>query len=139
VKNYDPKQIIVSVGGNIIVAFAAGTFLSASRNEAAFVLTVGADGETARARSRNRSGLLTLTLMQTSPSNDVLSAFAAADELSGTGVVPVLVKDLLGTSLLAAQNGWVQKLADVEFGAELSNREWVIECDFLGMFAGGAL
>lgn len=136
-RNYDPKQVILAVGGNVIIGYADGTYISAERNEDAFALVVGADGETARARSQDRSGVVTLTLMQTSPSNDALTAFAALDELSGTGVVSLMMKDMLGTTLVAAQNAWVRKFPAVEFGKELTTREWAIECDFLAVFAGG--
>ncbi len=134
---YDPDKVVVSFMGNILTHFADGTFVTLERNEDAFTLMVGADGETARARNQNRSGTLTLTLMQTSPSNDILAALAAADELDGLGVGPLLVKDLQGSTLALAQNAWIKKIATAEFGKELGSREWVFEMDSLQLFNGG--
>lgn len=136
-KNYDPKQITTIVGGKIISGFADGTFVKAERNEQAFNLKVGVDGEGTRAKNNNRSGKFTITLMQSSSSNDVLSAFALADEFSGGGAVPVLLRDALGTTLCTALTAWVQKIADPENAKEVSTRTWVLETDEMLMFVGG--
>lgn len=138
-KTYDPKNIIVTFDGILLTGFADGTFLTAERNTDAYTLVIGAGGEGARARSRDKSGIVTLTLIATALGNDLLSAVAAADELGAAGVGPLLVKDLFGTTLIAAQNGWIKKVPKVEFGKEVGSREWVIECEQLEIFAGGAL
>ncbi len=136
---YDPAKVIVTFFGNVLSGFADGAFVTAERNEDAFTLTVGADGEAARTRNQNKSGTVTLTLKQDSMSNDVLSALHAVDELSGTGVGPLLIKDLAGLTVVAAQNAYIKKVASAEFGKELSDREWVLEADNLQVFNGGIL
>ena len=137
VKVYDPKNVSVIVGGKILSGFADGTFIKAERNEQAYTLKVGVDGEGARAKNNNKSGKLTFTLMQTSSSNDVMSAYAAADELGNGGAVPVLIKDHNGSSVVTALTAWVQKLPDLEDAKEISMRTWVMETDELIMFIGG--
>lgn len=134
---FDPKQVAVIVGGKIMSGFADGTFIVAERNEQAFNLKVGVDGEGTRAKSNNKSGKVTVTLMQSSASNDDLSSIAAADELSNTGVVPLLVKDASGRTVIAAQSAWVQKYPNSEFAKETSTRAWVLESDELDIFVGG--
>jgi hypothetical protein len=137
VQQYDPKNISVIVGGKIISGFGDGTFVLAERNEQAWNLKVGVDGEGTRAKNNNRSGKVTLTLMQSSGSNDDLSAFASADELSNTGAVPLLIRDNLGTTICTALTAWVQKIANMEDAKEVSTRTWVLETDELDMFVGG--
>lgn len=137
VKTYDPNQVSVIVGGKIISGFADGSYINVERNEQMFNLKVGVDGEGTRAKSNNKSGKITLTLMQSSSSNDDLSAFAAADELSNSGAVPVLVKDGSGTTLIAAATAWIQKYSNAEFGKEVLTRQWVLETDELIMLVGG--
>lgn len=136
-KTYDPGLVVVSIGGNIISGFADGTFISVERTSDSFSKQVGADGEVTRVRSRDRSGSITLTLMASSLSNDILTALHKLDELSGTGVVPFLLKDLAGTTLVAAQSCWIRKPANVEFGKELSNREWALDANPIVMTVGG--
>jgi hypothetical protein len=135
-KTFDPKDYSLIVGGHIVEGFADGTFLLASRNRDTFALTVGADGEAARAKSNDKSGTLVFTLLQTSASNTVLSGFAQADELSNGGTVPVLVKDNNGDTVIEAAIAWVRKPADVELSNEITNREWTIESGNMTMLVG---
>ncbi|SRR5258707_12603406 len=136
-KIFDPKQLICTFLGNVLLGFADGTFVNIERNEDTFQLAVGADGDTARARSNNRSGRITFTLMQTSASNDILSAAAFADESTGTGIGPCMIKDLLGRTLVVCQNAWIVKPAPAGYAKDIQNRDWIIETDFLQVFLGG--
>lgn len=137
VKTYDPAQVILNIGGVQMSGFADGTFITFERDEDAFTKHTGADGEVARAKSNNKSGSLTLTLAQTSSSNDVLSAFAIADELNNSGVVPALMKDLNGNTIAAAASAWIRKQPNSEFAKEISNREWIIDLARVDYTVGG--
>lgn len=134
---YDPGQLVVSFRGNILTGFAPGTFLRVERNEDNFTLVVGADGEHARARSRNKSAKVTFTLMQTSASNDILSAAAATDEIGGDGTGAFLAKDLSGRTVAEAEVAWVKKYPGLEFSNEVGNREWELESGRLALTVGG--
>lgn len=134
---YDPASIAASFAGVPLAGFADGTFVAVERNNDSFTLMVGAGGEAARSRSRNSSGKVTFTLMATSATNDLLSAIWRADELSGTGVGAFILKDLNGTTLCAANNAWIMKPPKIEFGKEISTREWVIEAESVYMKSGG--
>jgi hypothetical protein len=127
VRTYDAAQVVLTVNGVAIGGYADGTFISVEREEQSFTKVVGADGTTSRAKSNNRSGSLTVTLKQTSPSNDVLSALLQQDELTNDAVVPVLIKDNSGESRLFSATGWVQGLPTVEYAKEISNREWILD------------
>ena len=136
-KTYDPSQVAIIVGGFQVTGFADGTFLSVERNADNFALYVGTDGEGTRAKSNNKSGRMTFTLAQSSDANAFLSALATADELSNSGIVPVLVKDNSGTSLYSAETAWIVKHSPAEFGREVGTREWILETDNLAVFTGG--
>jgi len=137
VKSYDPGQVAVIVGGKIISGFSEGTMVKASRNDAAYSLKVGADGEGTRTRSRNTSGKLEFSLMQSSDSNDYLSSLALADEASNAGTVACLIKDGSGRSVWGALTAWVQKLPDADLAKEVQTRTWVLETDNITIFIGG--
>lgn len=137
VKTYDPAKVTITFAGIIVEGHADGTFITAARNNPSFSLKVGSSGEGARAKSNDRSGIVTLTLQQSSASNDLLSAQAALDEASGDGIGSLLIKDLSGTTLCSAETAWIQKPADVEYAKEISDRQWVLETDILNIFAGG--
>ncbi len=137
IPTYDPGAIIIIFLGIKITGFADGTFVEIERDEDAYKKTVGAGGEVARTRSRNLSGKATFTLMGSSFCNDLLSAAAILDESLGSGVGPILIKDLNGTTLIHGANAWIQKVPKVPFGKELTDREWVIDIDAVEFLVGG--
>lgn len=139
VRTYDPALVTVSYGGNDINGFADGTFVTVTRNSDIFTLTVGSDGEATRTKSNDRSGRIEIVLQQSSPSNDILSAIAVADELSNSGVNPIQVKDNNGTSLASGESAWIVKRPDSPYGKETDNRTWILETNCLDHFVGGNL
>ena len=134
---YDPKEVLVIIGGAPIGGFADGTAIKVNRASDAYSKVVGADGIVSRARSNDTSGEVSITLAQTSPSNDILSAIAAVDEASNAGVIPILIQDTLGRSTFVSAFGWIRKQADAEFAKEITNREWVLDAADITMFVGG--
>lgn len=135
-RTYDPSEVIISVGGVPIGGFTDGTFVEIARDEATWTKTVGADGTVTRGKTNNFSGTITITLKQSSPSNDVLSGFLVADELSNSGVVPILIKDLSGNSTFFTAQGWVTTFAPSPFGKEINDRVWTIATTSIDMFVG---
>lgn len=137
VRSYDPKSVIITIGGVPISGFADGTFLEVTADTQQFTKIVGADGFTTRVKSNNYGGVMTLTLSQSSPSNDVLSSILAADRASNLGVVPILIKDLSGTTIIFSGTGWIQQFPDVVFGNEINNRAWVLDLADIDLLIGG--
>lgn len=137
VKTFDPKAVEIILAGISFEGYADGTFVTVARDNDSFSSLVGSDGEGARALSNDKSGTITATLLQTSVTNAALSALANLDEATGDGVGPLLIKDNSGTTLVSAETAWILKPADIEFGREISNREWTIKTDSLTMLHGG--
>lgn len=138
---YDPKLVVVSWGPVLFSGFADGTFINAVRNNQGSNLAIGSTGDGARAISNDKSGLVTLTLLQTAKTNGLMSAINEADELVGSGVFPLLIKDLRGLDLVSAINMWIQKVPDYNRGREVGdgNTAWALETDDLKIFHGGLL
>jgi len=127
VKTYDYKFTVMTVGGVPITGFADGTGITVEFSSPSYTKTVGADGEVARTRSNDDTAKITITLLQTSLSNDWLSSLVALDKLANAGKVPVQIKDLLGTTVLFFKDAWVNERPSIEFGKELSERAWILE------------
>ena len=137
VETYSPKRVELIFGGVPMRGFSDGTFINVERTSDSFTTNVGADGEVSRTHSADKTGKITITLQQTSDSNDFLSALIISDEISLLGQVPVLLKDTNGRTLAESPCAWIDKVANSEFSNELSDREWVISCSELIMFVGG--
>lgn len=134
---FDIKKCLVLVGLARIQGFADGEAVSVELDDDLYQKLTGADGDTSRARRHGLASSAKLTLMQTSPSNDILMALAIADRVNNAGVVPFTVKDLLGTTTLFAAYCWVKKTPAVVLGKELTNREWTLDIASIEEFVGG--
>lgn len=135
---YDPKQFVTIIGGNIMDGFSDDDFVEIERDEDAFQKKVGVDGEITRAKSNNRSGKITLRLMQSSGSNDKLSALALLDEsIANSGAVAALAKDGTGRSAFTTDFCWVKKFPKVVYKKGVAFFEWTLDCANLAIFIGG--
>ena len=132
---YSADQVLVSWGAIMMNTGGRGpdTFCKVERNEDSFKRKAGADGEQVRSRTLDRSGKVTITLMQTAPQNAQLQAALLADEASpaGVSIFPLMVKDYGGNALWVAPEAWITKPAGGEMAAEAGTREWVFECSNL--------
>lgn len=137
IKNYDPKNVHVSLSGIPLSGFADGTFVSISFESDAWIHESGSDGEEMRTKSNDNRATCTITLMESSASNDVLSGLYLADKASSAGAVPFMVKDNNGTTLVTAVSAWVRKMTDISKGRSGENREWTISLSDCVAFAGG--
>ena len=138
-RTYDPDDVTLVAFGIPISGFADGTFVSVEFNEDSFTLAVGTDGDACRSKTSNKSAKMTMTLMQSSWTNDLLSAVHASDILtpSGDGIGPFLMKDNSGRTLFAAEKCWITKMPTTTFSREVESREWVLETDAMVAHAGG--
>ena len=135
-KTYNPAQVAVVFNGHEVSGYADGSFVTVARDEDGWGLSVGSSGEGVRSKMNNKSGTITVTLIQSSESNTFLSGFAELDELSGGGQGPLLVKDNSGSSLHVCESAWIQKVADAEYAREAGSREWVFRTDNLVSHVG---
>ncbi len=135
---YDPTQVAM-IFTVPITGFADGTFVTVEQNEDSFSLQVGTDGDACRTKTSNRSCRITFTLLASSASNDVLSALHNLDVLSpsGDGIVPLMIKDNSGRTVLAAESAWITKPANTTYSREVEGREWIIETDNMLHNIGG--
>ena len=138
---YDPKKVLVTWGPVLFSGFADGVFINAARNNQGVNTAVGSTGDGARAISNDKSGILTLTFLQSSRVYALITAQAKAYEISGDCVHPLQIKDLRGLDLVKASAMWIQKIADYNRGREIGdgNTVWILETTDLDIFHGGLL
>lgn len=142
-KQYDSNQVTVSYGGHTVQGYADGTFVNVERNNDGYGQVSGADGEVTINTNNDKTGTVTITLMQTSESNAILAAFYEAQELASAAGAPLVLQPLLvrneltGLDLHTAAEAFITKPSAVGYGKESTEREWVIGCPKLNTFAGG--
>ena len=136
-KTIDPKKVIITFGDQSISGFADGTFLEIEKDEDGIVAIAGADGEVARAINRSPLTTVTITLLQTSNSNQFLTLQHEIDTATGQGKLPLMVRDLMGREVLVSRQAWVKKLATISRSKEVESREWVLQCEVDKIVVGG--
>ena len=136
-KTINAKEVSIIIGPHAVSGFAAGSFVTIAKDEPAYAKKVGTDGKVTRAKSNNNAGTITIRLDQASASNDYLSGLALLDQATDTGVVPALIRDANGRTIISAESAWVQKMPDTEQSNESLDREWVLDCGPIDMFVGG--
>lgn len=142
-KTYNSNQVILLVGNVPIDAGRdSGEFVNITFEADIYSDQVGADGEVARYGTNDDRATVTITLMQTSSGNDVLSTFAERDrqaKLAGTAGAKVTfsLRDLSGRTQFSANNCWIQKLPDSPLGSEIKTRAWTLRAADMKGFIGG--
>lgn len=134
-RTFDPKEVSVIFGEYIIRGFSDSQ-ITVARDNPQYEMVIGADGEATRVKSNDKSGTITITLQQGSPSNDDLSTIALADELSNGGLRPFFMKDNLGTSLFSAVSAYIEQIPEAAYGKTANDRTWIIRTDNLVAFLG---
>lgn len=138
-KHWNPDQVDVIVGVAPMSGFADTGMIKLTESDDRFVIVPGIDGQITRSKKVARVGKLSIMLMSSSKSNDVLSALHSLDVLTpgGAGIVPLSIVDRNGTTLFAAPEAWIDKFPDVNMGDKAEAREWTLTVVDYALFVGG--
>lgn len=139
VASFSFKDVTVLVNGIPITGFDSGAgAISIERNEDAYALLIGADGDAAAMKNANRSGVATLRLLQTSLSNSYLSGLLKTQDAGLLSPVPFAVNDANGLDLVLAEAAYPMAPPVLAYGSEHAPREWRLALPSVDIFAGGA-
>ena len=123
VTSYDAKDVSVIVGGVYLTGFADGTFVSYEKTEDNYAISVGAQGDPARAKVNNPLGTITVTVQQTSPQVSYLNNLAR----SGKIIEARVIHKGSNTEKVGGTQCFILKEAAGEFSNEISSREFTIQ------------
>jgi len=136
--HYSPEELTVLIAGSIFITdFVDGTFISIEKDSPVYSTHESSDGIVSRVFHPSTTHTVTLTLTNSSPSNDVLSVLSQVDSLTQTGKFPMLIKDHMGSSVLYAESCWIQGIPSASYSTGISDRQWVIKCSKVSNFVGG--
>ncbi len=88
VSKYDPSKVSVSVGAEILKGFGVDSMVEVEFAEDHYSMHIGVDGSGRHVKSLNRSGTVTITLADYSPSNLTLSIIRDVDK-----AMPITITD----------------------------------------------
>jgi hypothetical protein len=124
---YDPNQVQFSIGSNVITGFAPGSMIEVEPAADLFNEVVGTKGDVGIARIYNPLVTIKVKLLQTSASNDDLSALVLASSTStASGIAsPGSLADMSGTTKVSGMT-WAKKRPNVSFSDTVETREWTL-------------
>lgn len=133
----DLTHVQVVFGGHLAVEHPKGTIISIAYNDDQVKLLEGIDTNNF-IDNKNLAAIVTVNLMQASPTNDVYTGFFLQNFLTPGGVAKkLIVKDLNGTSLYVAARSKITKHPDAAWSDSGELRAWTILCTRLIPFTGG--
>lgn len=125
--SYAAEDVHVVIGGMTIEGYNDGSFVTIETPEEIFKTKRTSSGKVVRTRIKNNIYKLTLSLHQTSESNDTLWRLLTLDKKLGDAIFPIFIKDSgSATSILAAQ-AWICNLPTITYSDGMEVREWELE------------
>ena len=127
VLTYDPKKVLVVLGSRTITGFAEDDMITIAPHGEGMQLFVGADGEVARSVDPDHTFTVTLHLASSSKANEYLSNLYNADRVTGQFILPLLIKDLAGTTLFSAGQAWVAHFPEATRSRTIGTQDSVLQ------------
>ncbi|WYV99009.1 virion structural protein [Pseudomonas phage vB_PpuM-NoPa] len=138
ISTYSPMDVTITLGGlHSVIGYADGTFVTIKKDIKPFAKVRAMDGEIARQYFDDAGYKVELTLMQSSPTNNVLSMLYNVDTVTHMGKVPLFIKDSRGQTTFIAGTAWIEEIPTVTFSSQLDTRTWVFGCADVAMTIGG--
>lgn len=133
-KQYSFYSVDLLIDGVPLTGFSDGNaIISAGYNSAQQGHTMGARGEMVVTTTRNRSGRINFTLLQTSDWNEILTERTLLNVNQGTSgnntlFVPVqaLINDKMGNTMVTGVNGYIPNLPPVVRGTNVNVMNWTL-------------
>lgn len=129
---YDASQVDIvithaTLGTTRLAGFDDGELVSVVRDEDEFIEKEGSDGFVSVAASNRKMGTVTITLQETSDSNNFLYALRAINLVKpGLGFFSIVVKCNTTGEIFTGAEAWIIKAPDSPKDREVSPRAWAI-------------
>lgn len=123
VETYSASDVKLSIGGYIITGWDN---LSINRRVKAFTPIYGIRGKNTRVKNVDTSATITVTLIQTAQSNDVLSAIHDLDIDEGTARITLTLKDSSGRSVFSSNEAYITSYPAKSFSGDFTYNTWEI-------------
>lgn len=121
VSTYSPKDVILTVGGYQLTGWQSITI---SRTVKGFTVIRGIRGKNTRVPNVDTSATITISLLQTSQGNDVLSYIHELDLDEGTGRIALMLKDNSGRSVFSSNEAYITGYPVATFSGQFEYRNW---------------
>jgi hypothetical protein len=140
-RTYDAKKVVVTLAGIVLPGgFAEDDGIKVTPNEPEqWQSMYGQDGQVVRSKVNNSGVKVTLTLQQSSDTNDILSRLLNQDleAVNGQGIGAFQLTDLNGNTIIRGPQAWIVGFPEVTRGKTAKTNAWVIEVANVNQIVGG--
>lgn len=145
VGSYAPKELTIVIshrGTNTnwsLTGYGPDTNISIERPDPTWELNTGTHGDLERIHRMDKTVRATVTLQQTSESNDLLTGIMNYDErdLRSGGLFTCTIADKSGRTAIHSTYAFVIQPTTYEFGQAASTRDWQIIMPYADQHIGG--
>lgn len=116
---YDFKNVTVTMAGFIVTGYMDGEPISVEKNEDDVIPHVGADGEVTYSESADQTGMITITLKQTSPVLKQIQSLRKSKEAFDISIVD----NNSGKYQVGGTEARIIRMPSRSFGTEVSGVE----------------
>lgn len=138
-KKYNPKKINSGWTPGPAIPFLGymdGTFAEVEFAEDAVTTHVGSQGDVSVILNANRMATVSITLIQGSPTNALLTKFVPDARYNRCPTGTFSLADLNGATLVSGKDAFIRKTAKIEFGKSITGRLWVFVIPEAEIFVG---
>lgn len=141
--SYSPYDVsVIITRGNLshtVTGFAEDSFITVAQAMARWDLYTGGDNTNTRIHKNNTSATISLSLQQTSASNDIMTLLHKSDVASrdSSGLFTVFIRDNSGRSFFHAEQAYIAVVPSATFGTTMQTREWEIHAVVVDTYLGG--
>lgn len=126
-KTYRADEVSVNIKGRLIEGYGEDEFVSIEMSAPRTTKTVGSSGEVVFSQNADKSGTVTITLLQSSASNDYFQEWLDRNERGpGLDYRPLVVRDLNGRAKFSAPHCTIEEEPQITYGRSASMRAWKI-------------
>lgn len=124
---------------HIVSGYSEDSIVNIERNAETFTMYTGADNSSTRIYNANKSATVTLSLAQTSASNDILSLLYNNDAASrnSSGLFSLQISDSSGRSRFFSDDAYIGVVPNAAFANTMQTRDWVLHAHNLDTYIGG--
>jgi hypothetical protein len=134
VVSYSPKDVLLDVGGYQLQGWQNITI---SRTVKGFTLVRGIRGKNTRVKNVDTSATITISLLQSSQGNDVLSYIHDLDLSEGTARIALTLRDKSGRSVFSSNEAYITGYPTATFSGQFEYRNWELFCQSTSTYTVG--
>lgn len=137
---YSPIDVGITFAGKPLEGFSDRSFIKIERQDPLYTSKRAMDGTVAVTQQKYSVWKVSLTLAQSSPSNNFLDGVQKLmfdNRMSEMSYLPLIVKDNSGSTMFFAKDVWLDTIPVQEFSNGMTYREWVFSCNDAFSILGG--